>query len=94
MNNYQDATFYVQVEPQWSTWRNHNGEHNLIGAKAVALTQKRPTGRQKPGTIMTKMTMRIPNAAFLPLRPEAIVVIPEDMVVAEPIEAIAEDPNQ
>jgi hypothetical protein len=91
MSNYVDATFYAQVEPDWG-WAPSGQDRPVRGAKVVAITQKRP-GKQKSGTVLTKLTIRLPKAAFMPLRPEAIVVIPEDMTVTEPVEVIAEDPR-
>ena len=68
-----DATFYAQVEPEWSTYITSNGERALRGAKVVTITQKKPT-RPKGGTVLVKLTIRVPESAFMPLRPEA----PED----------------
>lgn len=90
--NHVDATFYAQVEPDWSGYTTGAGDRVLRGAKAVAITQKRPS-RPKSGSVLVKLTVRIPAAAFLPLRPEAIVVIPEGMTVTTPVEVVAEDPS-
>lgn len=90
MSGFKDATFYAQVEPVWSRWRT-NGEHTVQGAKVVRLTQAKPA-KQMGGTVLVKLTLRIPEAAFLPLRPEAVVVIPEDMAAVQPIEIEAVDP--
>ena len=87
-----DAEFFIQIEPEWSGYVQHDGMRSLRGIKAVALTQSRPN-RQKGGTALVKLTVRIPDAAFLPLRPDVVIVIPEDMVTAAPIEVIAEDPS-
>lgn len=85
-----DATFYVQIEPDFFG-RSDNPHVRAI--KAVAITQKRPE-RQRPGTVLTKLTVRVPDAAFLPLRPEAVVVVPEDMTAAAlPVEVEASDPS-
>lgn len=89
MNGFQDAEFYVQIEPDW--YRGFS-EPRLRGAKAVAITQKRPT-KPRGGTVTVKMTIRVPDGAFLPLRPEAVVVIPTDMTVVTPLEVVAEDAN-
>jgi hypothetical protein len=86
MTRHIDATFYAQVEPTF----NYNRE-NVRSAKVVALTQKKPD-RPRGGTVLLKLTVRVPEAAFLPLRPEAIVVIPEDMAIAQPIEVEAVAP--
>ena len=82
-----EAEFYVQLEAD--LYGPDPGRVRDI--KAVALTQKRPQ-RQRPGTVMVKLRVRVPDGAFLPLRPEAIVVIPEGMTVAEPVVVEAVDP--
>jgi hypothetical protein len=89
-----DATFYVQIEPVWSNWRkDKHGDKALESIKAIAITQQRPKS-QRPGTVLTKLTVRVPEGAFLPLRPEAVVVVPEDMIAAAlPIEVEAGDPS-
>jgi len=91
MPKHVDATFYAQVEPEWSRYRTVGGEKALEGAKVVTITQRKPS-RPRGGTVLVKLTIRVPEAAFLPLRPEAIVVVPEDMTIASPIEVVAEDP--
>lgn len=84
-----NATFYVQVEPVWG-W---GSDPPVVGAKAARLTQAKPN-RPMPGTVLVKLTIQVPDASFKPLSPEAVVVIPEDMAVANlPIHAEAEDPE-
>lgn len=88
-----DATFYAQVEPEWSTWRvDGEGNKVLEGAKVATVTKKKPA-KPKGGTVLVKLTIRLPHGAFMPLRPEAIIVIPEDMTVTAPIEVEAGDPS-
>lgn len=87
MTNTVDATFYVQIKPQFFL----SGTH-VSKASAVVMTQTKPRA-PKGGTVMVKLTVRIPESAFLPLRPEAVITIPEGMVLAEPIEVEAEDPS-
>lgn len=90
MSDHVDATFYVQVEPQWNQWMSGDSPNRLQGAKAVTLTQAKP-GRQRGGTVLVKLTVRLPKSAFLPLAPEAIVVVPEDRTLAEPIQVTVGD---
>jgi hypothetical protein len=85
-----DASFYVQLEPEFA---GYTGERRVWGVKAVNITQKRP-GRPKPGTVVVKLTVRVPEAAFLPLQPEAIVTIPETLTAPYPLEVSAEDPSE
>lgn len=90
-----DATFYAQVEPTFGRRYDHQVcemVEYVKHAKVVGLTQNRPD-RPRRGVIVVKLTIRVPEAAFLPLRPEAIVVVPEDMTVASPLVVVAEDPN-
>ncbi len=90
--SHVDATFYAQVEPDWSRYVYGDGEKLLEGAKVVQITQKRPT-RPRGGTVLLKLTVRVPAGAFLPLRPEAVVTIPDGMTVTTPVEVVAEDPS-
>jgi len=90
-----DATFFAQVEPTFGRRYDHERceiVEYVTKAKVVAVTQTRPE-RPRRGVVVTKLTIRIPEAAFLPLRPEAIVVIPEDMTAPYPIEVEAGDPS-
>lgn len=94
MADTHDATFYVQLEPEWSGRRDPStGERKLRGVKATRITQGRPE-RPMPGTVVIKLTTRIPDAAFLPLRPEAVIEIPTDLTVANPVEVTATDPQE
>lgn len=89
MTTHHDATFYVQIEPEFSSYN----PERVIRAKAVAITQQKPRS-PRGGTVTCKLTVRVPDAAFLPLQPEAIIVVPEDMVAANaPIEVEAGDPS-
>jgi hypothetical protein len=85
--SHVDATFYAQVEPIWSRYNRTR----LEGAKVVTLTQKKPDS-PRGGTVTVKLTVRVPAAAFLPLQPEAVVVVPDDMTATTPVVAVAEDP--
>ncbi|AIY15812.1 hypothetical protein GUY44_07585 [Pimelobacter simplex] len=92
MSREVDATFYAQVEPEWGNYIDSDGNRSIHGAKVTTITQKRPQ-RPRGGTVLVKLTIRVPQAAFQPLRPEAIVVIPEDMTAVTPVEVVAEDPT-
>lgn len=91
------ATFWATVEPTFGReYDPKRCEYVEIVTKArvTGITQSRPDSRKKVGTVTMKLTIDIPDGAFLPLRPEAIVVVPEDMVAANlPIEVEAEDAN-
>jgi hypothetical protein len=81
------ATVYLQLEPDWNYSRS-----NVIGAKVVRHSQKKPV-RPVGGSVTVKMTIHVPRGAFLPLQPEAIVVIPENMTMTEPVHVEALPPE-
>jgi hypothetical protein len=78
MSDYQDTTFYLQVEPEWGMYRSANGDLQLVGAKAARITQKQPDP-PKGGSVVVKLTVRVPSSALLPLRPP-VVEVPEDRI--------------
>jgi hypothetical protein len=93
--DHVNATFYAQVQPTFGRRYDaarHESVECVRSAKVVSITQSRPE-RPRPGVVVVKLAIRIPEAAFLPLRPEAIVVIPEDMTAPYPIEVEAGDPS-
>jgi hypothetical protein len=81
------AATYLQVKADF--WMGDR----VRSAKVVRATQKAPGDAQLPGTVLVKITLDIPENAFLPLRPEAIVTIPADFAIAKAIEVVAEDPR-
>lgn len=92
--DHVDATIYVQLSPEWDRWsgRDSAGNQILEKAKLATATIKKPE-RQRPGTVLLKLTVRVPAGAFLPLAPEAVVVIPDGMTVTEPVVVEAGDPG-
>lgn len=88
-----DATVYLQVDPEWRAgyWRDASDNLILGGAKVVRHTLQRPT-KPKPGTVLVKVTLRVPAGAFLPLRPGAVVIVPESLTETTPVEVTVEDP--
>jgi len=88
-----DVPVYVQVEPEWGHRFAGDEEAPLRSAKFARATKTRPD-RPVPGTVLMKLTLRIPAGAFYPLRPEAIVIVPESLTDATPIEVFAEHPGE
>lgn len=86
------AAFYVQLEPVFGYGTDPaTGERHIRGAKAVGITQSRPS-KPKPGTIAVRLEVLVPQSLFLPLRPAAIIALPEDLaVLATPVEVTAKD---
>lgn len=87
------AHFYVQLEPEWGFGTDANGNKPVYGAKVARITQNRP-GKPKGGTVMVKLAINIPKAAFLPLQPEAVIVIPADMIEVNNIRVEATPPQE
>lgn len=92
--DHVDVPVYLLVEPVWRDahfWRDEKGRAHLDGAKVVKATQGRPTvGRR--GGVITKITLRIPAGAFLPLEPHAVVHVGLDDLETVVIEADAPEP--
>lgn len=96
MSDTVRATAYLQVEPEYRTFTDADGRsdpQNIIGAKVVASTQRRST-KPKPGVVEVAVTIEIPAAAFIPLRPEATIVIPQNLTIPHPVVVEATDPNE
>ena len=97
MSETVKATVYLQVQPEYTYWAKSRREidtpRSIEGAKVVGSTQNKAQ-KPKPGTVEVKITVEIPKGAFLPLRPEAVVVIPEALTQPHPIEVEAEDANE
>lgn len=58
--------------------------------KVVGVTQRKPTITHE-GSVVVKIKLAIPQGAFVPLEPSAIVVVPESLV-QHPIEVEAVEP--
>lgn len=85
------TTFYAQVKPTfWNSWGDQRPRVQAINV--VKTTQKKPKA-QLGGTVMVKLTLDIPDEAFLPLEPEAVIVVPASLVTAKPIEVEATKPE-
>lgn len=82
------AEVYLQLEAD--TWQFRDTE-NVRSIKVVGYTQKRPT-RPRPGSVVVKLEVQVPDAAFLPLRPAAKVVVPDELTQHVPVEVEATAP--
>jgi hypothetical protein len=96
-NDAVRATVYLQVQPEY-TWqakqyRRFDEPGAIQGAKVVGSTQGK-SQKPKPGTVEVKVTIEIPRGAFLPLRPEAIVIVPESLTAPHPVTVEAQDANE
>lgn len=77
------ATGYLVVEGE----RSRYSDHGVIRAKLARLTKGKPatlTGDQ----VAVKVTIRIPAKAFDALAPEAVILVPEELI-QHPVEVEA-----
>ena len=83
--------FYVQFEADYYG----RDRQRVRRVRAKRLTTGRPS-TPIPGSVVVKMTVEIPDEAFLPYQPEAEIIVPIDrtqrviVVVPEPEEAAEE----
>lgn len=95
-NNTVRATAYLRLRPEYRRYYSaapRDTPDAISGAKVVGATQNK-SQHPKPGTVEVKLTIEIPKGAFLPLRPEAIVIVPESMAQPHPLTVEAEDANE
>jgi hypothetical protein len=81
-----DATGYLVVEGE----RNRYAPQGVIRAKMVRLTKGKPASLSSD-QVAVKVTIRIPARAFDALAPEAVIIVPEELV-QHPVEVEAVEP--
>lgn len=64
------ATFHVQLRPEFT--RYGRTLRRVVLERATQEKPRKPVG----GTLMVKVTLNIPDEAFMPLEPEAEVDVP------------------
>lgn len=79
---------YLVLEPV----RARHGSRPIIGARMSRITQNKPTNLAN-GAVAVAITVQIPAAAFEPLKPAALIVVPEELVQHE-VTAVASDPDE
>lgn len=72
------ATGFLIMEPTRLKW----SPENVSGCKIAGIKQKRPTSLPN-GSVAVAVTIEIPKAAFEPLRPAALIVVPEELIQHE-----------
>lgn len=87
---------YLTIEPEWArgngpSSKDYSDRPLLEGAKVVSLTQKRPSARQRAGTVVSRFVFEIDANAFLPLQPEVKIRLNAGDV--EPIHVTADAPD-
>lgn len=87
MTRQVECTVYAQIRP-----RRYYPEGPVMSAtveRATGAKPRQPLG----GTQLVKLTIRVPVSIFDPLTPEAIITIPESLIVGTPITVEAVDPR-
>lgn len=89
-----DCTVYAHVEPKFGSVWDSDDQCSVEGvrsAKVVAINQMKTPARK--GCVVVKLTIRFPMRVFMPLQPEAVVVIPDSFTGLDLIEVEAIDPT-
>lgn len=86
-----DVPVYLAIEPRKRAYPYGGKPGRVLEAAVVAHTTKRPPVRA--GVLVVRIVVRVPSAAFDPLQPEAVVVIPAELTDARPIVVVAQDPG-
>lgn len=97
-DGFHDTTVWLQVEGRVKrkpSWHDTGGQvYEVASTKVIAMTQSRPEPPRR-GCVAVQVTLRIPDGAFLPLLPQAVITVPADMVVTgDPIEVDVVDPGE
>lgn len=80
-SNVRTATAYLQI----------SRDRYPFDAKVMKSTQRKPEFIE-PGCVVVKVQLRLPNVAWEPFAPEAVIDVPVDLV-QRPVEVTAEDPS-
>lgn len=88
------ATFFAIVEPKFG-WRFDSQQGQRVecvdSVRVVQILQNRP---KSPKGVCVKLTLRFNEQAFMPLKPAAVIDIPDSMVtIGEVVEVEALDEN-
>jgi hypothetical protein len=82
------ATTYLQIEAE--AYERY-GETFIREISVVNATQRRPK-KPRPGAVVVRLEVEVPDGAFLPLQPQAKVVVPESMAEQVPVVVEAVEP--
>lgn len=88
MSKTHDTTFFVQIKKHDQS-RYRNGKY--ISTSAVKITQDEPV-RLESGCVAIKLTVRLPEEAFHPITPSAVIDVPSSLVQPQ-MHIIVEDPS-
>lgn len=92
---YTDSTAYLVIEASRTGFgpaQQDTGLRRVTGSRVVAMRANRPSKLVKD-QIAVKVTVRVPEDAFNPLTPEAVIVVPSDLTLRAPLEIEAVEPG-
>ena len=90
------ATAYLVIEGKRNQYLRADQETGLRPLEDAARVAEMRVNRPrvlKRDQIAVKVTVEIPKAAFDPIAPAALIVVPDDLVIHGPIEVQAEAPD-
>lgn len=91
-----ETTVFLQVEATGFTNRydsqSKSNVPDIRGMRVLAINQKRPE-KPKSGCIVVEVKIVMPVAAFLPLKPTAVVDIPDTFTAAAALIDVESDVN-
>lgn len=92
----QTATTHLVLEARRQTWGPNDPDTGLKPVESVRVVAARSRRPEKLARdqIAVKVTVQIPASAFDPLRPTALVVVPESLIHRAPIEVEAADATE
>lgn len=89
-----DAVVYAQVKAKFGRrWDQalQSQVDCVSSIKVDSITQNKTPA--KAGCVVLKLTLRFPEAVFMPLQPAAIITIPDNFVGLDMVEVEAIDPT-
>lgn len=88
-----ESDFYVQFTPEFFR-RIASDSEPRVRAVSPKLTKTRPRGSETRGCVVVKFRVRLPDQAFLPLAPEAIVDVPLENTETVAVTVLPPDPAE
>lgn len=89
------ATAYLIVQARRAQWGKPNPETGLRGIEDTRIAGARANrpAKLERDQIAVKITVDVPDAAFEPLTPSAVVTVPTELTQRGPIDVDAVDAN-
>lgn len=76
-----EATAYLVIEPTWRRYgEDADGNPILDGARITGVKQRLPK-TTPPGSVAIKVKVRVPSGAFIPLVVDAVLDVPDSLIV-------------